>query len=217
MRPLNGSRGGLHPDGPTTIETFAGYTLDLADPQPDGICVADIAHALSNLCRFGGHSHGFYSVAEHSVLVHDLTLDASADPQLAAAALFHDAHEAYLLDIPSPLKVLIKSVYEALANRMDNAIGQALGVDPAQFKARDVKVADSWALIIEARQIRPARGWDWARGAAIPGPPERVEWTGDLTCLQAEQTFLTRAGRLADLGVIPPFAATAIAPSEAAA
>lgn len=82
------------------IRTHSGQYVNVFDPDPDTILIEDIAHALANQCRFGGHLPRFYSVALHSVYcshqVHE--------KELRLAALMHDASEAYLLDIPSPIK-----------------------------------------------------------------------------------------------------------------
>lgn len=86
--------------------------VDPLDMTPDDIDILDIAHSLSLQCRFNGHSHGFYSVAAHSVLVSDyierkLTNEGCSWPYMrrfALAGLLHDASEAYLCDIPRPLK-----------------------------------------------------------------------------------------------------------------
>ena len=64
----------------------------------------DIAHSLALTCRFRGHSKRFYSVAEHSCHVHDFVYGLTEDYRQAAAALFHDAAEAYVGDTPGPLK-----------------------------------------------------------------------------------------------------------------
>lgn len=81
------------------IETFSGVRFDLIEPKEDDILIEDIAHALSNLCRFSGHTKVFYSVAQHSLMLCDLV-----EEKYRLQALLHDASEAYLSDIPSPLK-----------------------------------------------------------------------------------------------------------------
>lgn len=69
------------------------------DPRADEISIEVIAHALSNLCRFNGHTRTFYSVAEHSCHVHDIL-----PTELKLCGLMHDASEAYLCDLPRPIK-----------------------------------------------------------------------------------------------------------------
>jgi len=98
------------------IQTFSGGSIDPLNPLPEDINIEDIAHALSNQCRFTGHTRAFYSVAQHSVLASIYAED--VDPELAKQAfpsctvgrdlaklmLMHDASEAYLMDLPRPLK-----------------------------------------------------------------------------------------------------------------
>lgn len=81
------------------IATQVGGLVDPLNLTADDIYIDDIAHALSNLCRFGGHTRRFYSVAEHSIHVSYL-----CDPADAMTGLLHDAAEAYLMDLPRPIK-----------------------------------------------------------------------------------------------------------------
>lgn len=69
------------------------------DPRAEEICIEDVSHALAHICRFNGHTSSFYSVAEHSCLVSDALPD-----ELKLAGLLHDASEAYLCDVPRPIK-----------------------------------------------------------------------------------------------------------------
>lgn len=84
---------------PTYIQTFSGRRVDIFDPSTWQFQIIDIAHALSNLCRFTGHTKRFYSVAEHSIHVSTLVPE-----HLKLVAMLHDASEAYLADIPRPIK-----------------------------------------------------------------------------------------------------------------
>lgn len=86
----------------TIINTFSGIEFDLLNPNPNDIDIEDIAHELSMLCRFNGHCKEFYSVAEHSVYV-----SYEIDEEFALIGLLHDAAEAYLGDVPTPLKKLL--------------------------------------------------------------------------------------------------------------
>src|SRR5271165_7548492 len=81
------------------IQTYTGRVMYPLDPRPEEINIIDIAHALSNLCRFTGHVRTFYSVAEHSVRVSQ-----HCDPKDALWGLLHDASEAYLADMSRPMK-----------------------------------------------------------------------------------------------------------------
>src|ERR1051325_11429351 len=81
------------------MQTFSGRRFYPLSPRSDELDPADIAHALSLLCRYGGHVERFYSVAEHCVLMSEWV-----DPANALAALLHDATEAYVVDVPRPLK-----------------------------------------------------------------------------------------------------------------
>lgn len=96
--------------------------------------IEDVAHALSNTCRFGGHAHRFYSVAEHSVRVSYLV-----PPELAMEALLHDMAEYLVGDMPSPLKAFLpefKNVERILYRRMAAVFGVPPTISP------EVKDAD---------------------------------------------------------------------------
>ena len=113
---------------PSHIQTFTGRHINPFDPDPDAIDIEDIAHALSHICRFTGHTHTFYSVAQHSVHVADLVcrntagLAKPARSRAVLMALLHDASEAYLCDIPRPLKphVYVQPILEMAATTRGN-------------------------------------------------------------------------------------------------
>lgn len=127
--------------GPRVIRTFSGKYINVFDPNPDDIIIEDIAHALSNQCRFGGHIRRFYSVAQHSIFCSDL-----ASPRLRLQALLHDASEAYLIDIPSPIKSELCN-YKEIEHNLMVVISQKFGFDfPMDDEVKDI---DMYALEFE--------------------------------------------------------------------
>lgn len=170
------------------IETFTGKKFYAEYPEFD---LNDIAHALSMVCRYGGHCSSFYSVAEHSVIVSAL---AEAGGRGALEGLLHDATEAYLGDVPAPFKQFLPDWRE-----MDQGLEYALRDTFGLSREKDpwVKECDWVALFLEAYYLIPSRGLDWH------GPQEckdkameliengfRIEcWNPRL----AKQKFLARA------------------------
>jgi len=127
---------------PDHIRTYTGKYIDPFNPESSDIDILDIAHALSHQCRFAGHTTVFYSVAQHCVMVSEnqLVLDRRLQ------ALLHDASEAYLLDIPSPVKSRIKKYAEA-ENQLMHRISARFGFWwPAEER---LKQADREALEYE--------------------------------------------------------------------
>ncbi len=99
----------LEPDGfnkgsKLTIRTWTGAEIDPFDPDPLAINIEDIAHALARTCRYGGHVEGFLSVASHSLMVVECLARNLGSPEARLRGLLHDASEAYIGDLPRPLK-----------------------------------------------------------------------------------------------------------------
>jgi hypothetical protein len=137
------------------ISTYTGKTIDPFDPNPDDIDIIDIAHALSNICRFTGHCSAFYSVAQHCVL-----MAMAATGNNKRWALLHDASEAYICDISSPVKhhKSFQAYREAEANLQD-CIYEKFGLyGPAPD---EIKNLDTRMLVTEARQFGLFSG-DWS-------------------------------------------------------
>ena len=138
---------------------LSGRRLDLLDPTPVDIEVADIAHGLAFVARWNGQTTGDwpYSVAEHSLLVEELF--ARAQPAAASrwrlAALLHDAPEYVIGDMISPVKSAVGPGYGALEARLSAAIHIRFGLPallPAPLK-RAIKAADRVSAWLEAVQI----------------------------------------------------------------
>lgn len=143
---------------PNAILIHSGVLFDVFNPNPEHIKVIDMAHGLSNLCRYGGHCPKFYSVAQHSVLC-------SLQPgtlQEQMEFLMHDASEAYLIDLPSPIKrnmpnytiieeVLLKVIYEhyklnyPLSSRVHEVDKQILHFEYDNFYTNPNSTFEFWS------------------------------------------------------------------------
>lgn len=104
-----------------TIRTFSGAYIDVFFPDPSQIIIGDIAWGLSHTARFGGHTKGFLSVAQHSCQVADMV-----PPEYQLCALLHDASEAYIGDIPAPIKKKLPH-YKAMENSLMMTIAEVFG------------------------------------------------------------------------------------------
>jgi len=139
------------------IETYSGLRFDFTRPAANEYKVVDIAHALSQLCRFGGHTNRHYSVAEHSVHMSR----AVEGLQAQAACLLHDGSEAYLGDVVKPLKNIMPE-YQRLEKLVQAQVYEWLGMGvPDERTMAIVKIADVGALKTEAYHLLSTRGASW--------------------------------------------------------
>lgn len=129
------------------ILTHSGTAYDFERPCLVDIHIRDIARSLSQTCRFTGHTRRFYSVAQHSVLVSYIV-----PPDMALVGLLHDAHEAYVGDVSTPLKTLLPD-YAIIEQRAWVAVATRLGINP--ILPPDVKKADRILLATEKRDLMP--------------------------------------------------------------
>jgi len=128
------------------ITTFTGRHVNPLDMSPDDVVVEDIAHALSQQCRFTGHTRLPLSVAEHSLNVCILCREGDK-----LAGLLHDASEAYLVDLPSPVKHAPEmAFFVEVERRLQAVIRIAFGITHG---CPSVHAADKLALGIEARDL----------------------------------------------------------------
>jgi hypothetical protein len=132
----------------------SGLVIDLEDFKPKDVVLEDIMHALSHLCRWGGHCQRFYSVAQHSVLTARRVLDMTGAPLIALSALLHDASEAYLIDLPRPVKSIssINAAYIALETNVTRVIYKAFGVPP-YWEFPVIKDVDDALCFLEGEQL----------------------------------------------------------------
>lgn len=134
------------------IRTYTGLYMDVFAPTEDMICIEDIAHALSNMPRFAGHTSEFYSVAQHCISCFHLfnAEEDIFDPLLGLEILMHDSTEAYLLDMPKPIKRLLPEynvLEEKLMKLIFNKFGLTYPLNP------EVKRIDKVMLEWEFRQF----------------------------------------------------------------
>lgn len=132
------------------LQTYRGGKFWPMDPRAAELDIQDIAHALSMLCRYAGHCVRFYSVAEHSVLVARWLRDVyGADQRTVLCGLLHDATEAYLADVPRPVKPFLPG-YKDAEDRLWHEIARWSGL-PAEMPAA-VHEADNRILNDEHAQ-----------------------------------------------------------------
>ena len=136
------------------IQTYSGGIIDFVEPRNSQFNIEDIAHGLANTCRYSGQCKRHYNVATHSVVVTLFVPD-----HLQFEALLHDATEAFMADIPTPLKQLLRD-YQTMEHRMEKAIREHFGL-PADMSP-EVKRADHIALAIEKPILmgKSAIHWD---------------------------------------------------------
>jgi len=137
----------------SAIRTFTGKHFDVLNPDPDLIDIKDIAHALSCQGRFSGHTREFYSVAQHSCLTATVISHVLNRKDLALTALLHDATEAYLIDLPRPIKhsTALGEMYSAIEDPLWVAIARKFGL-PEEMPP-EVKLADNICLKTEMRDL----------------------------------------------------------------
>lgn len=169
------------------IETFTGAAFTPLSPLHADIWIEDIAHALSNQCRFSGHSKEFYSVAEHCVRV-SWALEAwGEDEDVQLWGLMHDASEAYLVDLPTPLKQSeFGDAYRAAEAKLMRAICERFSLSEKQPEI--VHVADAVLLATEARDLMPHKPEHWRNLMVRPLEGEIEPWAARW----AEKMFLDR-------------------------
>ena len=167
-------------------QTFTGLKFWLTAPQPDTICIEDIAHSLSMICRYNGHTKTHYSVAQHSVIVSELLPD-----NLALSGLLHDAAEAYIGDQTKPYKDLVETRFSL---SIEYGITLAIYEKFRAWPVHDPKIKEADEIVLRAEALQvlahpPIEDWH------IDLPKKEIlitEWPWEL----AEKLFLKRFDEL---------------------
>lgn len=154
------------------MQTYTGKQFWPLDPRAGEIDILDIAHSLSLQCRYAGHCQRFYSVAEHSVYVSQVI-----EPEFALLGLLHDAAEAYLVDVPRPVKPFLDG-YAAMETRLQEEIAYKFGLWWDHRKTEAVKRADNAVLLAEKEDLMPNSPAPWN----VPGAAAGVR----IMCLSPE-------------------------------
>ncbi len=169
----------------SSIQTYTGRLFYPLNPVIEDIVIEDIAHSLALQCRFAGHTSEFYSVAQHSVFVSE-----ACPTEAALWGLLHDASEAYLIDVPRPLKHSKEfKIYRKYEKIVQDAICQRFNLSLIQ--PRVVKEKDDLLLCTEARDFM---GYpEWIRNRPILETPLSA-WSPQ----KAEKLFLKVFANLAN-------------------
>jgi hypothetical protein len=148
------------------ILTHSGAEFHLAGPEAlveanQPVLIEDIAHALAHINRFTGHTSQPWSVGQHSLLVYALALWHTASPAAHRAALLHDAHEAYVGDVSSPIKCALGPAWAAFEERIEKRVRSALHIGTAMVVFREfIKKLDLVALLMERNYFMPGHKAD---------------------------------------------------------
>jgi 5'-deoxynucleotidase YfbR-like HD superfamily hydrolase len=180
---------------------LSGRRLDLLDPSPLDIEIADIAHGLARVARWNGQTRGahIFSVAQHTLLVEAVMREHTprVDVRFRLAALLHDAPEYVIGDMISPFKAVLGRDYKVVEERLLSAIHVRFGLPPvlAPEIGRQIKDADRGAAYLEATELA---GFAEAEAKRLfgrdPGLPlaTRRDYLTPWTAAKAEKRFLAR-------------------------
>lgn len=167
---------------PGKILTYSGAFVNPLNPSKDEIVLEDIAHPLSHICRFNGHSKSFYSVAEHSVRVSELLESRDFPVETLLVGLFHDASEAYIGDVSYPIKhgSDIGESYKEVEHRLEEVIFEKFGLPYPPTE--EIKWADTVLLHTEQRDLMPyptdaysLEGYEQLEETIKPWGPDQAE------------------------------------------
>lgn len=180
------------------IFTHTGRLVDPLNMTAEDVDIQDIAHALGNQCRYSGHCDTFYSVAQHSILMADMAKMEGVSLETQLKCLLHDAAEAYLSDIPRPLKHLegfafYREAEDALLDVIFERFGLAPGMSPL------LHYYDQVMLVTEQRDLMPPAASEGGKWFEVP------EWNRVIvgwSPYDAKLAFLATYDNLARLALV---------------
>lgn len=137
----------------TYLKTYSGFKLDPLHPEGKDICIRDIAHALSLVCRGNGQTTHFYSVGQHCLNCEREAFARGYDKRIRLACLLHDAAEAYMSDLIRPIKVMMPE-YSVMESRLLNVILKKYGLsDLSEEEWKMVKEIDDVLLEVDLAEL----------------------------------------------------------------
>jgi len=143
------------------VGVYSGHEFSTLNPCAKDVKIEDIAHSLSNICRFNGHSRFFYSVAQHSIAVQQMMKEDNCSIYLQLCSILHDATEFVTCDLPTPWKCCIKG-FKEIENGIEDAIFDAFGIKkPSEEEHSIIKEYDRKALYVESKHLMVGyENWD---------------------------------------------------------
>ena len=166
------------------MQTYSGLTVDFDNISRNSISIKDVAHALSITCRWNGHTKKFYSVAEHSILAATHAINNNESYLDSLFILLHDASEAYVSDVASPIKKFFPT-YMDMEEKIQVVIAEKFDLPypmPKQITEMDYKV-----LATEKRDLLGEEPASWGR---LPNPLDEI--IVPMTPIQSKAAFTKR-------------------------
>lgn len=178
-------------------EVPSGRFVSMTDPDPADIFVEDIAHKLAQTNRYGGSTKYPYNVAQHALFVAERLRRVGAPIRVQLLGLHHDDPEAFLCDVPRPVKKEFGEPYRRLTILFEDAIAEAFGLpEKSLLDERAIKAADNYALLVEARNMMPSGGHRWDYLKDLSGLPSRIitpdYFTGEQYWSDSRDAYLAR-------------------------
>lgn len=136
------------------MNLFSGHRIDPLHINEDEIYLEDIAHALSLICRGNGHIQYFYSVAQHSLNCAKEAQSRGYSKHVVLSCLFHDASEAYMSDLITPIKKQMKE-YQIIEDQLLETIFQAFHIKLKSDEKTIWKEMDHLLLEAELKEMMP--------------------------------------------------------------